>query len=170
MKDANRLKKGFTLLEMLVVIGIIAILAGASMLGYSKIVKSAKKAKTQELVSNAATALTHVLSKCDGVWPEDLLLRVSGGNGLLDADTAKIFIRFNLLGLSYNQQSAKGDVSQYRLTGKDRCGVVDADAFERLSCSAVGTDERTVVPSRKGGRAREVLSADRTGLCDMDYL
>ena len=152
MKYANRLKKGFTLLEMLVVIGIIAILAGASMLGYSKIVKSAKKAKTQELVSNAATALTHVLSKCDGVWPEDLLLRVSGGNGLLDADTAKIFIRFNLLGLSYNQQSAKGDVSQYKLTGKDRCGVVDADA-EAVLKRSTRASEGSSVPT--GGKVQD---------------
>ena len=113
---------------MLVVIGIIAILGGASMLGYSKIVKSAKKAKTQELVSNAATALTHILSKNDGVWPDDLIARVSSGNGKLDADTAKVFIRFSLLGLSYNQKTANGDASQYRLTGKDRCGIVEADA------------------------------------------
>ena len=57
---------------MLVVIGIIAVLAAASMVGYSKVVKSARKAKNQELVSNAATALTHILNK-EGVWPEELL-------------------------------------------------------------------------------------------------
>ena len=127
---------------MLVVIGIIAILGGASMLGYSKIVKSAKKAKTQELVSNAATALTHILSKNDGVWPDDLIARVSSGNGKLDADTAKVFIRFSLLGLSYNQKTANGDASQYRLTGKDRCGIVDADAeavLKRSTQASTGT-------------------------------
>ena len=127
---------------MLVVIGIIAILGGASMLGYSKIVKSAKKAKTQELVSNAATALTHILSKNDGVWPDDLIARVSSGNGKLDADTAKVFIRFSLLGLSYNQKTANGDSSQYRLTGKDRCGIVDADAeavLKRSTQASTGT-------------------------------
>ena len=56
-------KSGFTLVEMLVVIGIIAILAAASMVGYSKVVKSARRAKNQELVSNAATALAQILTR-----------------------------------------------------------------------------------------------------------
>ena len=132
-------RAAFTLVEMLVVIGIIAILAAASMMGYSRVVKAAKKAKTQELVSNAATALTHILAKNDGVWPEDLLQRVTGGNGRLDEMTSRVFIRFNLLGLSYNQKTADSDVSQYRLTGKDRCGVVDAEAEAVLKRSETAT-------------------------------
>lgn len=139
-KMRKQMKKGFTLLEMMVVIGIIAILAGASMIGYSKIVKSSKKARTQELVSNAATALTYILSKNDGVWPEDLLTRAAGGNGRLDKDTSRVFIRYNLLGLTYNQKSANGDVSQYQLTGKDRCGIVDADAEAVLKRSKTASE------------------------------
>ena len=140
--EAISRRAAFTLVEMLVVIGIIAILAAASMMGYSRVVKAAKKAKTQELVSNAATALTHILSKNDGVWPEDLLQRVSGGNGRLDEETSRVFIRFNLLGLTYNQKTANGDVSQYRLVGKDRCGVVDAEAeavLKRSTAASLGT-------------------------------
>ena len=140
--EALSRRAAFTLVEMLVVIGIIAVLAAASMMGYSRVVKAAKKAKTQELVSNAATALTHILSKNDGVWPEDLLPRVTGGNGRLDEMTSRVFIRFNLLGLSYNQKTANGDVSQYRLTGKDRCGVVDAEAeavLKRSATASLGT-------------------------------
>lgn len=121
-------KSGFTLVEMLVVIGIIAVLAAASMVGYSKVVKSAKKAKTQELVANAATALTYILTKNNGMWPEDLLSRVQNGSGILDEETSRVFVRYNLMGLSYNQTSADGDVRKYRLVGKDRCGVVDAEA------------------------------------------
>ena len=121
-------KSGFTLVEMLVVIGIIAVLAAASMVGYSKVVKSAKKAKTQELVANAATALTYILTKNNGMWPEDLLRRVQNGSGILDEETSRVFVRYNLMGLSYNQTTADGDVRKYRLVGKDRCGVVDAEA------------------------------------------
>ena len=118
-------KSGFTLVEMLVVIGIIAVLAAASLVGYSKVVKSAKRAKTQELVSNAATALTQILNK-DGVWPEELVR--NNDKGLLDKDTAVVFVRYNLMGLAYNQKEADDDVSLYRLIGKDRCGIVDAEA------------------------------------------
>ena len=149
---SNTLKQGFTMLEMLVVMGIIAILAGASMIGYSKIVKSAKKAKTQELVSNAATALTHILSKNDGVWPEDLLARVSSGNGRLDAETSRIFVRFDLLGLSYNQKSAGGNVKNYQLIGKDRCGIVDAEA-EAILRRSTSAKEGAKVPT--GGTVKD---------------
>ena len=132
-------RSGFTLVEMLVVIGVIAILAGASMVGYSKVVKSAKKARTQELVSNAAAALTQILTKNSGVWPEDLLARCSGGSGRLDEETSLVFVRFNLMGLSYNQKAANGNVNMYKLTGKDRCGIVDAEAEAVLKRSSGAT-------------------------------
>lgn len=116
-------KSGFTLVEMLVVIGIIAVLSAAGMVGYSRIIKSARKAKTVELVSNAATALTHILNK-EGVWPEELMQ--NGGSGQLDKNVAKVFIRYNLMGVSYNQKT--GSEGNYQLTGKDRCGIVDGEA------------------------------------------
>ncbi|MBO5941194.1 MAG: prepilin-type N-terminal cleavage/methylation domain-containing protein [Kiritimatiellae bacterium] len=136
-------KSGFTLVEMLVVIGIIAVLGAASMVGYSKVIQSARKAKNQELVSNAATALTHILNK-EGVWPDELLR--NGGTGQLDKDTAVVFVRHNLLGLAYNQASAGDNASQYRLIGKDRCGVVDAEAEAILKRSA-NASEGTKVSS-----------------------
>ena len=143
MKNGEcKMRQGFTLVEMLVVIGIIAVLAAASMVGYSTVVRSSKKARTQELVSNAATALTQILSKNDGVWPEDLLRKANGGNGRLDEEASRVFIRFDMLGLSYNQKTADGNASQYRLTGKDRCGIVDAEAeavLKRAPSATAGT-------------------------------
>lgn len=134
-------RSGFTLVEMLVVIGIIAILGAASMVGYTKVVKSAKKAKTQELVSNAAAALTFILNK-EGQWPDELLR--DGGTGQLDKEKALVFVRYKLLGLAYNQQSADGDASKYRLIGKDRCGVVDADAEAVLKNNRNATESAKV--------------------------
>ena len=136
-------KSGFTLVEMLVVMGIIAVLAAASMVGYSKVVKSAKKAKNQELVSNAATALTQILNK-EGVWPEELVDNKE--KGLLDKDTAVVFVRYNLMGLAYNQREADGNASKYRLIGKDRFGLVDAEAEAVLKRNPNAT-EGTSVPT-----------------------
>lgn len=151
-----KMRGGFTLLEMLVVIGIIAILGGASMLGYSKIVKSAKKARTQELVSNAAAALTQILSKNDGVWPKEITRGkgVSKGNGLLNYDVSRVFVQFSLLGLSYNQKevgspgSSSFNLEDCKLTGKDRWGVVDADAEAVLKRSATASDGARVPTGR----------------------
>ena len=146
-----RKRAAFTLVEMLVVIGIIAILAAASMVGYSKVVKSAKKAKTQELVSNAATALTQLLSKNGDVWPEYLTDRVdANGNGILDKDVSKIFVRYNLLGLSYKRKKRDGGdgPDNIELTGKDYCGVVDAEAEAVLKRLKAPSDS-VKVPSGK---------------------
>lgn len=145
------MKKGFTLVEMLVVIGIIAILAGASMIGYSKVVRSAQKTKNREIVSNAATALTQILTRNNGTWPELLLERANGGKGRLDKDTSAVFITFNMMGLSYDQKSASG-TAQRQLIGKDRCGIVDVDAEKVLKRSASAT-EGTKVPS--GGTVQD---------------
>ena len=136
-------KSGFTLVEMLVVIGIIAVLAAASMVGYTRIIKSARKTKTVELVANVATALTYILTK-EGTWPEELLQ--GDGSGQLDKNVAKVFIRYNLLGLSYNQRT--GGEGSYTLTGKDRCGIVDAEAEAVLKRNR-RANESTSVPSGK---------------------
>ena len=143
-KEVRDMKKsGFTLVEMLVVIGIIAVLAAASMIGYTRIIKSARKTKNVELVANVATALTYILTK-EGSWPEELLQ--GSENSQLDKNVAKVFIRYNLLGLSYNQKT--GSEGNYTLTGKDRCGIVDAEAEAVLKRNR-RANESTSVPSGK---------------------
>ena len=144
-------KRGFTLVEMLVVIGIIAILAGVSMLGYSKVLRSAQKTKNMEIVSNAATALTQVLNKNNGSWPELILEKANGGKGRLDKEVSAVFITFNLMGLSYDQNSADG-TGRRQLIGKDRCGIVDVDA-EKVLKRSPSTSEGSKVPS--GGTVQD---------------
>ncbi len=100
-------------MEMLVVIGIIAVLVGASIGGYAKMTKTAERAKAQELVSNVATALT-VLYQREGNWPQ-LLVNAATGDGLLDEKTAYVLAKKSLMSLT---------VENGKLAGLDRFGII----------------------------------------------
>lgn len=110
------MKKGFTLIEMLVVIGIIAILTGAAIAGYSKMVKTAERAKGQELVSNVATGLAAYYQE-NGMWPKKLI----SGDGRLDKDTALSLAKKKCLSLTTDTEDPKAAT---KLVGNDRFGVV----------------------------------------------
>ena len=113
------MRKGFTLIEILVVIGIIAALTAASIGGYSKVTKSAERAKCQELVSNAATALTALFDK-EGVWPK--ALRTNGStDGRLDENAAYALASYMSL-----------TTSNGKLAGLDRFGIVSPWATQLI--------------------------------------
>ena len=124
------MKKGFTLIEMLVVIGIIIVLLGAAVSSFSRMTKSAEKAKVQELVSNAATALTAYF-QTEGAWPK----AIRDGDGRLDAKQALVIARgyFSLNTDSSDPKSAT------KLVGLDRFGIVTPWAqavLKRLGANA----------------------------------
>ena len=116
-------KRGFSLVEMLVVIGIIAVLSGALLVGVDRVRKTAQRAKAQEIVSNTATALGIIFQKEMG-WPK-LFLTWSGLQ--LEAEPSHVFVRHNLLGLSYDSRSYDASTRKgtIKLIGADRCGIVD---------------------------------------------
>ena len=119
------MKKGFTLIEMLVVVGIIAVLMGASIAGFSKMTKTAEKAKCQELVSNTATAMA-VLFQKEGVWPK--VMRSAGStDGELDATTAYPLKDYMSLTTSGNS-----------LSGLDRFGIVTPWATAYIKSHGTG--------------------------------
>ena len=69
---SNRLlqqRKAFTLLEMLVVIGIIAVLLGMGALSYSTAQRKARDAKRKLDISAVKNAMEQYYSLCNGAYP-----------------------------------------------------------------------------------------------------
>ena len=126
----RHLLSGFTLVEMLVVIGIIAVLAAASVVGYSRITASAEKAKCFELVKNVHTALVQIYNENNGAWPRALL--TAGETGApLDETTSRPIA--NALGLDLN--------------GYDKFGVVTPWAAQVIKSGGSSATLGTRVPT-----------------------
>lgn len=113
------MKRGFTLVEMLVVIGIIAALIAASVGSYSAITKAAEKARGLDLVRQVATALATMYERSGGEWPP-AIARVGETGGQLD-DRAAYALVANDEGTHYLTLQASGG----KLVGYDRFGVLD---------------------------------------------
>ena len=134
-------KTGFTLVEMLVVIGIIAILTAASVVGFSRITASAEKAKCMELVKNVHTALVQIYNDNGGAWPRGLLKAGETGD-ILDENTSRPLA--DALGLK---------TSGGYLTGYDRFGIVSPWAAQVIKSGGSGVSLSTAVPT--GGTIAE---------------
>lgn len=123
MKDRRQEteKKGFTLIEMLVVIGIIAVLSGALMAGFGHVTRSAQRARATEAVSQVAQGFVILRQKSDNRWPS-IVSSYGGGDGTgkgMVEDVARVFAKLDppLLGIALD--------SNGKPTGISRFGVVD---------------------------------------------
>jgi type II secretory pathway pseudopilin PulG len=128
------------MLELLVVVGIMMALSAVLLAGISRVRKSAANAKAQDLVSNAATALNQVL-QLDKNWPGYLIKAASASDPMLDSDACQALIRKKVFSLSYVRDHDSDGDTFYRLTGPDRCGIVDpwtAQFLKRLDPSISG--------------------------------
>ena len=127
-------RTGFTLIEMMVVIGIIAILAAALMGGYSHMVKSAQRSKAVEAVANARTALEQLYIKKDNTWPPAILdaRTHEGGYHVMDENVAKVLFQNSLLNVDCKKTSDAEGLNAYTLRGTDRCGIADPWAQDSL--------------------------------------
>lgn len=123
-------KSGFTLIEMLVVIGIIATLMGIAVVGFGGMTKRAQRAKTQELVSNAATALTMIFQE-KKMWPKPIVEGMSQKQ--LNRDVCAAFVRHGssgLLGISYKNEKGEDGVTRRVVDSQsaDRFGLITPQA------------------------------------------
>ena len=156
------MRKGFSLVEMLVVIGIISILMGTAVGGYSYATKRAQAARGRELVANTATALNLLFQK-DGKWPSALLNEAESGAGRLTARAAACLAVKKLMSFTYTRVEKDGS-SYYTLSGLDRCGVVTPWATAVLKQKGTSASESSKV--QMGGTVKDhqlYYALDKTG-------
>ena len=155
------MKKGFTLIEMLVVIGIIAVLIAASLGGYSAMTKSAERTKAQELVHNVATALTVMYQK-EGAWPKRLVTGMTVG--VLDENVAYPLAKGGYLSLNRDDESK-------HLIGFDRFGVVTPWAAQAIKRAGTGASLGTQVSGKSNVSQhilRYAIDTDGDGITVLD--
>jgi prepilin-type N-terminal cleavage/methylation domain-containing protein len=138
------MRKGLTLVEILVALGIISILIGASVAGYSRMTRAADKTRCQELVNNTAVALTQYFNR-NGSWPK-VLITEAQGEKVLTAIAAYPISKDG--GGSMSLTTAGG-----KLSGLDRLGIVDHWAMEVVKRRGNEASESDAVPT--GGSVRD---------------
>ena len=167
------MKRGFTLVEMLIVIGIIAILTGAAMTGFRGAVEKAQAAKCQELVHNVSTALVKVFQD-NGSWPSRII-SAGQGSGEMTAEIGGELARRKALSLNYrlveNEETGEKD---YKLVGLDQCGVVSPWAAEVVKRKAANGNVSLNEPVPGGGTIRDhvlrfSIDDDEDGLVKVSY-
>lgn len=137
------MKRGFTLIEMLVVIGIIMGLLGASIAGYSTMVRRAEDTRARELVSNVATALQALYVR-EGQWPKPLIAAAESDLCQLTPEAA-----YPLAAKGYLSLQTKNK----RLSGYDRLGIVTPWAQQIIKERGSSVDLSTIVSYSKEGKA-----------------
>lgn len=152
------MRKGLTLIEILVAVSIIAVLIGVSVGGYNVMTRNAEKARCMELVKNTEVALTEYFNS-KGSWPK-VLITESQGEGVLTAKAA-----YPLAKAAGGSMSVT--VSGGKLSGVDRLGIVDNWAMEvirRKGSSATESDSVGSGGTIKDHTLRFAIDLDGDGI------
>ena len=164
----RKLKRGFTIIEMLVVIGIIVVLSGAGLVGYSSAIRVAQRTKGNELVHDAQVALVQALQN-ENSWPMAILKEGASGDGKMTSEVGASLVKRGLFSGEYEEREDENGAKIYRMTGLDKFGIVSPWAMavikQRINATSLGDNSR--IPS--GGtlgdhRLRFAVDDDYDGL------
>ena len=107
-------KNGFTLVEMLLVIGIIGVLSSVMVVSFGKMAKHARRSDAQRTVSEVATAFNQLLIK-QREWSKTLLDNEDQG---MVPQVCYIFQKHKLLDITtYTRDKASGALNSSRSAG-----------------------------------------------------
>ena len=130
LRDIRR--NGFTLVEMLVVIGILGILSVALLSTFSHVKNSARKAQAQHLVADVAVAFTRYLQEHRN-WPQEFLNKDAIG---IDAEVCRILQKERFMDVT----TYKAGSSEINNASVDRFGLLDPWAQRALLRKATATE------------------------------
>jgi prepilin-type N-terminal cleavage/methylation domain-containing protein len=152
----KRKNAGFTLVEMLVIIGIIGILASALVSSVSHLKRTAKRTRAQSAVNNVKVALNAYLQS-EREWTDEMIKVLE-----VDYDVAKILSEAKLLDLTVPDNPATS-------TSLDRFGFLDDwGRFELRRNPDISSDSETGTDgiSIKDHRLQFRLDTDYDGFVD----
>jgi len=165
-------RRGLTMLELLVVVCVMMVLASVLFAGIARVRKTAANAKAQDLVSNVATAFNQILLT-DRNWPGYVIKAASASDPMVDSDACQALIRSGVYSLScVKDRNSEGD-QFYRLTGEDRCGIVDPWAARFLRRMDPGVTGSSALGRKvpEGGTVKDhilrfAIDDDYDGICE----
>lgn len=153
------MKKGFTLIEILVVIGIIGLLIGVSIGAFSRMTANAERTRCQELVANVATAMTAYFND-NGCWPKAILNNGGTKDAEFDEHAAYPLAKGKYMTLTTDNE---------KLSGYDKFGIVTPWAtavIKRRGSSASLSDRVQSGGTIRDHRLHYAVDADGDGIIE----
>lgn len=161
---------GFTLIEMLVVVGIIAVLIGASMGAYTAFVRQAQRQRAVEQVYQVKTALSQIVQQ-DDAWPP-LLLQANKGDHLLGQKAGASLAKRKVMQLTARITRNADGGNDYILTGHDRFGIVTPwamDVIKHMGTAANLSSKVATGGTIKDHILRFAIDDDRDGFTEINH-
>lgn len=129
------MRKGFTLVEIMIVIAIIGMLMGISAVSYSHFTAKAEDAKSSELLSQVKTALETIYLEKGG-WTPRLATGAEKGDPTLDGDAA----------LGLKGRFALDIDDSGKLKGYNRFGILTDQGVQIMKKKGNSCSENDVLP------------------------